>query len=95
MTTADRNAHPSAAVLVMEVADSTLAFDCGPKAALYAQAGIPDYWVLNLPVRVLLVHRDPDPMTGTYRQIARHGETDAVSPLAAPDAQIPVRELLP
>jgi Uma2 family endonuclease len=88
-------AHPATAVLVVEVADSSLRFDRGRKARLYARAGIPDYWILNLPGRVLEVHRDPDPGNGLYRQITRHGENESVSPLVAPAAAILVRDLLP
>jgi Uma2 family endonuclease len=56
--------HPTTAVLVVEVADTTLQFDRTTKAALYARAGIPEYWIVNLADRVLEVHRQPAPMTG-------------------------------
>lgn len=52
-------AHPTTALLVVEVAESTLAFDRGEKASLYAGAGISEYWVLNLVARRLEVSRDP------------------------------------
>jgi Uma2 family endonuclease len=53
------SAHPTAAELVIEISDSTLAFDRGKKASLYASAGIRDYWVVNLVQRILHVYRDP------------------------------------
>lgn len=87
--------HPSTALLVVEVADSTAAFDTGRKAEMYARAGIPDYWVVVLPERALLVHRDPDPASGQYRSITRHEETGTAAPLAAPGAIIRVADLLP
>lgn len=92
--------HPTTAVLVVEVADTTLAFDRTTKAALYARAGIPEYWIVNLADRVLEVHRQPAPMAGQplghhYRSITRHTETETVSPLAAPNAALSIAALLP
>jgi len=54
--------HPTAreAVLVVEVSDSSLAYDRGPKLAAYARAGIPEYWIINLVDRVAEIHRQPD-----------------------------------
>ncbi len=54
-------AHPLAAdvLLLIEVADTTLHLDLGEKAALYAEAGIPEYWVVDIESRRLLVHRQP------------------------------------
>jgi Uma2 family endonuclease len=88
-------AHPTTAELVVEVADSSLGYDRNRKAPLYARAGVPDYWILNLSERVLEIYRDPDPANGQYRQITRLGEDESISPLAAPTASILVRELLP
>jgi Uma2 family endonuclease len=51
--------HPATAILVVEIADTTLAFDRRTKASLYAWAGIHEYWIVNLPDNVLEVHRDP------------------------------------
>jgi Uma2 family endonuclease len=87
--------RPVAAELVVEVSDTTLGFDRVQKAALYAGAGVPEYWILNLPDRCLEVHRKPDPATGQYQEITRCTETDAVSPLSAPSAAIAVHDLLP
>jgi Uma2 family endonuclease len=87
--------HPRSAALVVEVADSSVHFDRTDKAEIYARAGIADYWIVNIPGRCLEVRRDPDPGAAEYRQLATYAETDAVSPLAAPDAMVPVRDLLP
>src|SRR5690348_4349224 len=43
-----RSAHPSEAHLIIEVSDSSLAYDRGEKAQLYAACGVPEYWVVNL-----------------------------------------------
>lgn len=88
-------AHPTTAELVVEVADSSLQFDRGKKAASYARAGTPEYWILNVPDRMLEVYRDPDPGAEKYRSMAQYDESDTVSPLAAPDARVAVRDLVP
>ena len=93
-------AHPTTAELVVEVSESTLAYDRGEKASLYASAGIPDYWVLNLVDRCLEVHRDPVPMTGQpygygYRTRTQYFTNDAVAPFAVPSWTVKVADLLP
>lgn len=87
--------HPTTADLVVEVSDATLTYDLGNKAAIYASAGIPEYWVAVIPERVLVVHREPDTATGTYRSVVRLRDGESVSPLAAPDAKLSVTDLLP
>ncbi|HVK15814.1 MAG TPA: Uma2 family endonuclease [Fimbriiglobus sp.] len=94
------NTHPTTAELVVELSDTSLHFDTTTKAEWYATAGIPEYWVLDLPNRRLLVYRDPEPLpTGlgatAYRTHLTLGPTDSVSPLAAPGATIAVADLLP
>jgi Uma2 family endonuclease len=56
-----RHAHPARAALIVEVAESSLAFDRTRKGSLYARAGIADYWIVNLEERVVEVYRDPGP----------------------------------
>lgn len=95
-----RYAHPSRPVLVVEVAEASLASDRTHKGGLYARSGLGDYWVLNLVDGVLEVYRQPAPSSSTpfgwaYRQVQSLGAADLVSPLAAPDACIPVVALLP
>jgi Uma2 family endonuclease len=51
--------HPSTAALVVEVADSSLGLDRRLKVGLYARAGLPEYWIVNLVEGVLEVHRGP------------------------------------
>jgi Uma2 family endonuclease len=94
-----RPAHTRLA-LVIEVADSTLAFDRSQKGSLYARAGVCDYWIVNLRDRALEVYREPLPASdapfgwryGTVRSV---GPGAMVSPLAAPQASIVVAYLLP
>jgi Uma2 family endonuclease len=91
---------PTTAVLVVEVADTSLTYDMGDKASLYAAAGIADYWVLDLSGRRLHVFRDPRPDAARrfghgYFQQTMYGPADRVSPLAAPTSSILVGDLLP
>lgn len=87
--------HPTAseARLVVEVADSSVERDSGEKAALYAQAGITDYWVSLVNTHQLVVHRGPT--ENGYASVVRLTETDTITPLAAPDSVISVADLLP
>ncbi len=82
-------------VLVVEVAETSLALDRRRKARLYARAGIHEYWILNLQDRVLEVYRQPEPSRpgGKYRS-GRLFKSGAVSPLRAPRARIRVGDLL-
>jgi len=93
-------AHPTTALLVVEVSESTLAFDRGEKASLYASAGIPEYWVVNLVDRQVEVYRDPVPVTGQpygygYRSCTHYFAVDTVAPAAMPQSAITVADLLP
>ena len=93
-------AHPSRPVLIVEVAESSVALDRTHKGSLYARAGLADYWILNLVDRVLEVYRQPARSSSArfgwaYSEVQSLGATDIVSPLAAPEAHIPVATLLP
>ena len=92
--------HPTTAVLILEISDTTLRYDRTVKAGLYARQGIADYWIVNLTDRILEVQRQPIPMARQplgygYRSTTRYVETDMISPLAAPQAIIAVADLLP
>jgi Uma2 family endonuclease len=95
-----RYAHPSRPELTIEVADSSLAFDREHKGSLYARAGIPDYWIVNLVDRVLEIYRDPAPDAAAvygwrYRSVVTLTPADVVIPLAFPSARISVTDLMP
>ena len=95
-----RGAHPSSAVLVVEVSDTTLAFDRDQKASLYARGGVAEYWILNLVDRALEAYRDPAPAPEMtygwgYRATQSLKSGDSVSPLASSGARIVVDDLLP
>src|SRR5262249_23775846 len=95
-----RDAHPATAVLIVEVAETSLRYDRTQKASLYARSDIAEYWIVNLPDRQLEVYRDPQPDAAQpfgfgYASVRILGEQDRVSPLAAPGVAIAVADLLP
>jgi Uma2 family endonuclease len=55
----DHRPRPGEIGLIIEVADSSLELDRRVKSQIYAAAGVPDYWIVNLPERQIEVHRDP------------------------------------
>jgi Uma2 family endonuclease len=62
-----REHHPRTALLVVEVAGDSLSLDRQTKAVLYARAGLPEYWIVNLAESTVEVYRDPDREAGAYR----------------------------
>ena len=87
-----RNPVATEVLLVVEVSDSTLHHDLTTKTALYARAGIPEYWALDINGQRLFVHRDP--VDGIYQSRTEHGASERVQPLGT-DQSIPVAALLP
>jgi Uma2 family endonuclease len=95
-----RHGHPARPVLIVEVAESSLAVDRGEKASLYARAGLADYWIVNLVDHALEVYRDPAPDTlapygWRYASVVTLRAGDTVTPIAAPASSIPVADLVP
>jgi Uma2 family endonuclease len=92
--------HPSRPVLVVEVSESSLAFDREYKGSLYARNGVTDFWIINLVDNVLEVYRDPTPEAAApygwrYRALQHLRAGEFTSPLAARAANIAVVDLLP
>jgi len=73
-------------LLVIEVAETSLSYDRGEKADLYAAAGIPEYWIVNLPERCVEVRREPGP--DGYRDVQTYSGADEVRPLHAPNVAL-------
>jgi Uma2 family endonuclease len=88
-------AHPTTALLVVEVADSSLGQDRLTKTAIYAAAGIPEYWIVNLREDTIEVHRMPERAGRRYgeRDIARAGDRLALAVL--PGVEVAVADMLP
>ncbi len=81
-----RKAHPSLALLIVEVADTSLDYDREWKAGVYARAGVPEYWIINLIDRHVELYRNPEPDNDARLgwQYAKHrtaGPGEYISPL--------------
>lgn len=79
--------HPSQAVLLVEISDSSLAFDRIKKARLYGRAGFPEYWIANLRERSLIVHKQP--YENGYQAIVTFLESDQGAPFALSSVLLP------
>jgi Uma2 family endonuclease len=93
------NSPPSRALLIIEVSDSTLRYDCVEKASLYARAGVADYWILNLVDRILEVHRSPRLDAAarfgfSYSSLETLAPGQTVTPLAGPSSSAAISDLL-
>ncbi len=89
-----RSAHPTAAdvLLLVEVSDATLDHDRTTKVPLYAGAGIPELWLVDLAHERILVYREPD--DADYRLITTYRHGDSLAPLAFPDLALSVPAVL-
>lgn len=83
-----RDRHPQRALLVIEVADSTLSLDLVRKARIYATAGVPAYWVIDVNADVVHVHSDPAP--DGYATVTRRGPDEVLDACGVP---LTLREL--
>ena len=83
---------PDDVFLVIEVADASIEYDRMVKLPLYARSGIPEAWLLDLNQEAILVSRDPSPSDYRTAWAARRGER--LSPLAFPDRELAVADLL-
>ncbi len=86
-----RSQQPSSALLVVEVAQTSQARD-REKARDYAVADVPDYWIVDLAARNVVVHRKP--LAGIYDEVVTYGEGTSINPLIAGAPAVPVSELL-
>lgn len=95
-----RDQHPSHALLLVEVADTSLTYDRETKASLYARAGVAEYWIINLVDQCVEVYRQPHydaqaPFDFSYAPPSILVVGDQLAPLARPEAIIAVADLLP
>ena len=86
--------HPTPAeiLLLVEVSDATLAFDRERKAAAYARAGVPEYWIVDLTGDRVLVMRSPG--VGAYRDVGQAGRGEWLGVQAVPGVEVDVAEVL-
>jgi Uma2 family endonuclease len=90
---ADRAAVPEAAdvYLVIEISDSTLSYDRGRKRRLYARAGIPEYWIMDVGARRMLRHTGLE--GDDYRVIDQFVPGDTIDALVLPAIRLSVAAL--
>ena len=93
---ADRHPGPADLLLVIEVADSSLSIDVTTKQRLYATAGVPRYWIVNLPESQVEVFERPDATAGKYARQASYPMGHTISWSISPQQclDIPVSDLL-
>jgi hypothetical protein len=84
--------HPDRAYLIIEVAESSLARDRGRKARLYAECGVPEYWVVNLQDRRVEVHRAP--AAGVYQEATVIEHNGALRLTEFPEVELRVSDFL-
>lgn len=84
--------QPEDVLLLLEVSDSTLRYDRDIKVPLYAKAGIPEVWLLDLPGQRLEVYRHPS--AEGYREIRYPASDETIAPVLLPDLVLPVNNLL-
>jgi Uma2 family endonuclease len=89
-----RTAPPAVAdvLLVVEVADSSADYDRRVKGALYAESGITEFWLIDLPAKRVEIYRQPG--AEGYGEVRRVSRGERFSPLAFPDLVVEVSELL-
>ena len=86
-----RDRHPDRAFLVIEVSETSLAED-HDKAAVYAEGGIPEYWIVDTTRDLVEVHRDG--ADGVYTRVTVHRRGESIACLAFPDLPLSVNDLL-
>ena len=90
---AHAQAGPADILLVIEVSDTTMAYDRGVKLILYAQANIPETWIMNLDENCIETFTEPGAEGYAQHTIYRRGDT--ISPSTLPDVEFAVDDLLP
>ncbi len=86
-------AHPSKAVLLIEISDSSLAKDRRIKAPIYAEAGVPEYWIVDISGDQLCVEVHTDPAPSGYRRVEILRDDDVLRPTQLLRIEIAVREI--
>ena len=87
----EREAYSEDVLLLIEVADSSLAYDRSTKLRLYAAAGIPEYWIVDCTTETVEIHRNPGP-TG-YRDVVSATGTAPLTLQAFPDVELTTAEI--
>jgi Uma2 family endonuclease len=88
-----RHAGPDDILLIIEVADSSIEYDKTVKLALYAERGVPEYWISDLQSDCIIVYSDAE--GSTYRTVRLVHRGEQLTPRLLPDCTIPAEALLP
>jgi Uma2 family endonuclease len=88
-----RQEHPHTALLVVEVAESSLRDDRLIKGRLYAEAAIPEYWIID--VRRVVLERHTRPSGSGYLERSEHGPGETLTLVALPEVSIETAAFLP
>ena len=83
--------HPSRALLLIEIADSSLRRDRGLKLGIYAEAGVPEYWIVNVTTMTVEVYTEP--REGGYARVEQLRDGDVLHPTQLPGIELPVAEI--
>jgi Uma2 family endonuclease len=86
-----RRGHPDQLLLLIEVADSSLRTDRRLKRTIYAEAGVPEYWIVDVATLTVEVHTQPS--SGTYASVRTLRDGDTLRPTLLPTVAIRVAEI--
>jgi Uma2 family endonuclease len=86
-----RHPGPKDIALLIEVADTTFAFDRSTKYRLYARAGIQEYWIVDIPNRRAVVCRTPQ--GDDYRLVTIFSEQETISPASEPEFSLQISKM--
>lgn len=89
----DRHPIPDDVFLLIEVADRTLSYDCNKKAALYARAGILEYWVIDIKNEKVIVFSEPG--SKTYQQKSMQNKHNTISLITFSNITIEINTIFP
>lgn len=84
--------HPTTALLVIEVAETSLAYDLGDKADLYEDSDVQEYWVIDLVAAIVHVHRGR--IDGRWSAITLHHASERLTPIAMPEVAVALSDLI-
>ncbi len=89
---ASRKADAEDVLLLIEVSDSTARYDRSVKARIYAEAEIPEVWLVNLPRRILEVYTEPG--DGKYKIVRKYEKNQIVAPKLLPEIELKVSDII-
>jgi Uma2 family endonuclease len=87
----ERKAYADDVLLLIEVADTSLAYDRTTKLRLYAEAGIPEYWIVDCTSETVEIYRNPGP--NGYRDVTRASGTATLTLQSFPDVELSPAEI--